>query len=174
MYETHVEHPIRFVEYKVIQIVKTNKPLPYQVKQSSRSSHKHIHPSTQSISLRFLPHTAKYHGIPQRSVLTILPKTLIYLYSQLTSRSQHKRLNASPTTATTCTTLTKSLNDRYRKCRRFARTRLRTTQQIIPLQHHRNSLCLYRRRFYIPLIRQCLAYRGHQSQIIKCHFQSSI
>ena len=89
MDKTHVQHPVRFIQYKVLDMLKVDMALVYKIEQPARRSYKDVHTFPQSLYLRMLRYPTEDNGMPHAGKFTISGKTIVDLDSQLTRRCKY-------------------------------------------------------------------------------------
>lgn len=90
MYESHVQHPVRFVQYEEFECFQANETLVDQVLQSSGSCNQYLYSTFQFICLWLLSYTAEDDGMSQPGILTVCTEAFSYLYGQLAGRRQNE------------------------------------------------------------------------------------
>jgi hypothetical protein len=151
--ESHIEHPICFIEYKYLEVTKADIPLTNKVEKSTRSGNEDIDSFCECICLFCLTDSSENDGITESAVSSVSCEALSNLDSELTSRSDDK-----------CFDLTffcrvflrmEKLENGNGKSGSLACTSLSTAEKISSAEDDRNSLFLYRSRYSISLLLDC-------------------
>ena len=114
--ETHIQHAIRLIQYKELNIAQVNVPLLHQIEESARRCCHHIHTALDGIHLRLLSHTPKNHGVFQAHIGRVRRNTFVDLQRQFPRGSKYKGFD---TFTATCIAH-QLLDDRNGESRRFA------------------------------------------------------
>ena len=165
--KAHVKHAVSLVENENLEAVEAHMALADEIVEPPRRCDENIHAVFQRRHLRSLPHASENHRGAQPQISAVQLKILINLQGKLPRRRQHERADRPfPLRhAASC----QKLQDRHGKSRRLARSRLRTAEQIPPLQHRRDRRLLNRRRPAIARLPQRFENRGDNVKLFKCH-----
>ena len=142
--KAHIEHAVGLVEDQDFDLVELDVALAHQIEQAARGRDQDIGFFAQRTNLRAGRHPAQNHRPLERQIAAVGAKTLLDLQRQLARRRQHQGANLPPALA-----LAEQLQNRQRERRGLARPRLCGGQEILALQHHRDSLLLNGRRLLV-------------------------
>ena len=129
--ETHVQHTVRFIQYKVLDLVEANEPLLHEVQQTTGCGDQDVDAFSQCLFLRNLRNAAKDHRMTQSEVLTIRFKAFTDLQSQFTRWREHQCMYVG----ILCRMIlgVQQLEDRQGESCRFTGSGLRATKDIVSL-----------------------------------------
>src|SRR5690606_40344940 len=88
--ESHIQHMIRFIQYKAAKRTQVYVLLLYQIQQSARCSNKNIDTLLQLGDLCMLRYASKYHQVTYPNMFAVGFDTLIDLYSEFSCRNQYQ------------------------------------------------------------------------------------
>ena len=136
--KAQVQQPVGFVQHQVRHGRQAQRVVVHQVQQAPRRGHHNVGTAAQAQHLRVDGYAAKHDGDLERllQVLRQAAQHFAHLRGQFTRRYQHQGTHpARPAGGAELQLLQQG------QCegRRFARPRLRRTQQVYPLQDGRNG-----------------------------------
>ena len=82
--ESHVEHPIRFIQYKKVNMAKIDIALTHQIEQTTRCRYQNLRMAPECFRLCKLRNTAEDNGVSDVQIPTISGQTFIDLNGELT------------------------------------------------------------------------------------------
>ena len=91
MDKAHVQHPVRLVQHKDLQLSQVNIPLLIEVGQSSGGGDQNICALLQGLYLGILAHAAEDDGAAQREIGAVGGKALLILERQLPGGGEYQR-----------------------------------------------------------------------------------
>ena len=154
--KAHVQHPVHFVEHENVHVGQRHVALFHVVEEPARRRRQNIHPALQVVQLLPVTDAAIHDRHAEISELGKFLKRFLHLQRQLARRLKNQAAQLS--------VRTEALDNRQRKRRRLARARLRRTDDVPTLQHHRNRLRLNRRRRHIAHFLHAERQRIRQAQ----------
>ena len=141
--ETHVEHPIRFVENQELQPGKISIATLHQIQQPSRTRDNNIRVRVERAYLRMFPHAAEHRGDCEMQMLGVSLDVLLDLDDEFARRRDDEHARAVARAAG----LGREFGQHgQRECRRLARASLSDTDEIVPRNDRRDSSSLNRSR----------------------------
>ena len=93
--ETHVEHPVGFVEHEEADVGERDVSLSDQVEQAARRGDQQVDAALQGVHLRTLVDTAEDHAVAQVGVAGIVAAALVDLDRQFARGREHQRLDGA-------------------------------------------------------------------------------
>ena len=88
--ETHIQHPIRFVENQDFHRRQLDESLLDQIQQPSRRSHEHVDPGLQGANLGPLPNAAKNDRVTDPGVFAVRCQAVANLGGKFARRRQNR------------------------------------------------------------------------------------
>src|SRR5690606_9656700 len=134
--KAHVEHAVGFIQHHHFHFFEVDGALTVHVQQTPRRCHQHIHTLNQTLFLSLFFHTTIHRQRRQSGVLTVLCHFVCHLNRQLASRHQNQGTNAFFTLRFTSLQF---VQNRQHETGGFTRPGLRRSDQILPLQNHRDG-----------------------------------
>ena len=131
--ETHVEHPVRFIEHEKINPGKIRVALAHQVNQTTRRRHHQLDARAQRLDLRPFAHAAEDRGHAQRQMFRVSAHIFLDLHHQFPRRRDDQRLHAALLPFGHASR--EMMQDGQNKRRGFARSRLRDADDIVAREH---------------------------------------
>ena len=149
VYESHVQHPVRLVQYEERYVLYIDVPLVHQVQQTAGRSHQDVDAFAERMYLGVLRHTAEDHQVFHTGISAISGKAIPDLDGQLAGRSEDQGLDGTLCPEfcilfDACRILTEELQHGDGKSRGLTCTCLGAAQQVFSVEDDRNSLCLNR------------------------------
>ena len=144
----HVQHPVGLIQNELLNQVEENVFLFHQVEETSRRGDHDVGAILQRPYLRILAHAAKNHGVPDVDELAVIGTTLRNLGGEFTRRSQNQRTGMLGNRVFRIRQ--QPVQNREQERGGFARSRLRSAQQVFSRQQNGNRLLLNRSRIQIP------------------------
>src|SRR5688572_31354664 len=129
MYETHIQHPVRLIEYEQLDMLKVNILLVHQVKQATWRGNEDVDSGAQLVSLCTLWHTAENNCMTQPQQFAVSGKALSDLDSEFTRRRQDQGLDAGGSFLEKFVVM-QALQNGQGKCSRFSCACLGAAQKI--------------------------------------------
>src|SRR5690554_1782967 len=90
MDKSHIQHIIRFIQYKAADRTQVYVLLLYQIQQSARCSNENNDALLQFDALCMLRRASKYHQVTYPNMFAVGFDTLIDLYSEFSCRYQYQ------------------------------------------------------------------------------------
>ena len=142
--ESHVEHAVRFVEDKALNLVEIEYSLVHQVDEPPRARDNSLRALLDVLDLPVLAHAADKTCERQLRVFGIALHVLGSLHGEFARRREDERARVAD--AARLPHPHEVVQDRQHERRRLACSRLRTADQVAPVEKIGNRLFLYRRR----------------------------
>lgn len=140
--ETHVEHPVGFVEHEHLDVFKLDVALVHQVDQTTRCRDQHIDALTHRIDLAALIHAAVDESGAELHVFSVLVKTIVDLNGEFAGRREHQ--SGGPVRGGTRFFMAEEIKDGQRKRGGFSSSGLSTTEHVLAGDAWRDGLRLNR------------------------------
>ena len=157
--ESHVEHAIDFVEDQNFDISKMHCALLKVIEQPARRRDQDINAAFQVLTLLAIADTTVHDRRAQVGETSIIAKGRFDLRGQLPGWFKNKTAKFS--------VMTKECKNRESKCRRFASTGLRGTDQVFAGENDRERAQLDGRRLGEPHCLRPANYFGRKSEIVE-------
>lgn len=167
MDESHIEHTIRLIKDKYLDICERDMFLSDEIEESPWSGDEDINSLLESIHLRELSYSSENDGRSKLSIPPIGEKALLYLDGEFASWREYERADFSPFLCSR--SLTQKLYDRECKCCSFPCSCLSTTEEICSLEDNRYRLFLDRSRSGISFFGEGLQDWFDQMEVRKEH-----
>ncbi|CNT62112.1 Uncharacterised protein [Salmonella enterica subsp. enterica serovar Bovismorbificans] len=151
MNEAHIQHTVGFIQYQNLNLIQLHGILMFQVEQTSRRRHQHIHAAAQFHHLRIDAYAAKYHQRANVEIFTVISDVFANLRRQLAGWREDQRAHRA-TTFSVRLMGNQMLQQWQGKTRRFTGSGLSAGHQIAAFQHGGNRLLLNRGRFTVTLL----------------------
>ena len=165
MNETHVQHPVRFIQHQELDFRKINRLLIGMIEQPARCSHQDIHSSPQLVFLRVDLHSAENDRSSKRQVSAIDFHALANLCSQFAGGSEDQHSDRAPAVGDRI--FTQALQQGQREAGGFAGAGLSAGQYIFTFQNGGYRLALNRCGFSVALLANSAQEFGRQAESIK-------
>lgn len=168
MDESHIEHPIGFIEDEYLDVRERNIPLIHKVEETTRSRDEDIDPLSEPFGLIALFDPAENHGLMESCISSIRPETLLNLYRELASWRDDEGLDFSFSLIWVFFGI-QELEDGDRKSGSLPRPCLGASEEVATREDRRNSRCLDGCRSGISFVFDSTKYRFYNGKIRKKH-----
>ena len=165
--ETHVEHPVGFVEHEEADVGERDVSLSDQVEQAARRGDQQVDAALQGVHLRTLVDAAEDHAVAQVGVAGVVAAALVDLDRQFARGREHQRLDGAASFG--AGPGREQLQDRQREGRRLARSCLGAAHQVASFECGRNGLLLNGRGGDVALLGYGVHDGFYEVQFLECH-----
>ena len=168
--EAHVQHAVGFIEHQHLDLAQIEHPLAEQIEQAPGCGDQNIHAFLDAADLRVHADAAKNDGGGKLQEFAVGLYRLLYLGREFAGRGQHQGADAGTAEFVLGAAAHAQFvqHGQHERCG-FAGAGLGAAEQIVPVEHYRNSLGLYGRGGFVALLAHGLDNGRGQFQIFKVH-----
>ena len=141
--EAHVQHTVGFVQHQDFDVIELHRVLVFQIQQTPRCCHQHVHAAAQLHHLRVNAYPAENYQRTNVEVAAVFTHVLANLGRQLAGWGEDQRTHRT-TAFGVRLVFYQQLQQRQGKARGLTGTGLRACHQVTALQNGRYGLLLDR------------------------------
>ena len=168
--EAHVEHAVRFIKHKELNVSQIDVSLTHQVQQPSGCGHENVNATLKGSDLRVLIDAAEDHLMAQPHVTAVGCEPFTDLCRQFSCGRQHE---GSDVPLPLWLGFRHDVQHREGERSRFSRPGLSDTKDVPSFKQRRYGSFLHRCRLLVPFPLDGIQQHGSQSQIRKHHHACS-
>ena len=170
--ESHVEHPVGFIQNKNADMAEIDVSLTHKVEESSRSRYENVDTLGEAVGLRPLPYPAENHRMAESGIASVRREGIADLDREFASRREHEAANRALVALGglffgSLLSTGEELDDRKGKGGRFSGSRLRATDEVATGKDGRDTARLNRGGRFVPLVGKGSENRLGKSEVFE-------